>query len=587
MKNNLLKLGFTLAVSAIPLSSFAAQKAILIGIDGVQYEKMQALDTPNFHRLTIKKTYTGGIAGDYSEQGTSSGPGWSTILTGVWANKHQVISNGSGHASEDFPSIFRRIITAKPNLTQASLVNWSPIHSQFFSNDVDDIAVAKKGLSDTSVTSSTIAEINNGRDFIFAHLDDPDHVGHSDGFSKKYNDSIITADGQLGQILDSVEAAQQDTGDDWLVIVTTDHGREGTTGYSHGAQTASEKTVFIATNKPLNKEFSSTAAGENQGFSGLYNYTAQTSITPTILTHLGIKIENKWKLDGPSLLGDIGVRKLTPGAQHTLSWVSDSSKEANIYRNNQFAGSVAANQQYWQDDTSGDSSGIIDYVVELNNNPTAYRAYSLDINAALNWNTTRAYFFRSDNQYIRYNKTDDKADDNYPRVTTNSNWPGLGDYREKIVASFHKDANTAYFFLNNGDYIAYDINSDKALSGYPKAVDANTWPGLEDYADNIIATLRGNGDDVYFFLDNARYIRYNLKNDHADEGYPQAVNDTTWPGLASHAENITSALRWSDSRAYIFLTGQRYIRYNVSQNRADSGYPATTNNSTWPGMMNP
>ena len=35
----------------------------------------------------------------------------------------------------------------------------------------------------------------------------------------------------------------------------------------------------------------------------------------------------------------------------------------------------------------------------------------------------------------------------------------------------------AYFF-KGGQYIRYDIKADRADPGYPKAVDAGTWPGL-------------------------------------------------------------------------------------------------------------
>ena len=37
--------------------------------------------------------YAGGQIGQVTQQPTVSGPGWSTILTGVWANRHNVTDN--------------------------------------------------------------------------------------------------------------------------------------------------------------------------------------------------------------------------------------------------------------------------------------------------------------------------------------------------------------------------------------------------------------------------------------------------------------------------------------------------------------
>lgn len=47
----------------------ADNKVLLIGVDGVQYEKLSTVNTPNFDRLHIQKAWTGGITGDITEQG--------------------------------------------------------------------------------------------------------------------------------------------------------------------------------------------------------------------------------------------------------------------------------------------------------------------------------------------------------------------------------------------------------------------------------------------------------------------------------------------------------------------------------------
>ena len=564
-------------------SVLAANKAVLLGIDGVQWEKVQALDTPNFDRLNINKAYTGGMKGYDNEQLTSSGPGWATILTGVWVNKHNVDTNSAGLANADFPSIFKRINNANPVLTQASLVHWSPINTQFFTDDIANVERVESGISDADVTSATISEINKGTDFVFAHLDDPDHHGHSTCFGSAYNKSIITADQQLGEILDAIEVAEKQSGDNWLLMVTTDHGRDSL-GCGHGAQKLNQKTIFIGSNEPVNAELTEKLVGANNDFSGLYGYAAQTSIVPTLLTHLGIKVEQEWKLDGPSLIGELGVRKLVASTDGYLQWINESDDDIRIYRNDILVDVLSAQNNSWQDNANT-RLGTVDYVLASNANPVAFRHNVMDVNAGLSWNLSRGYFFRSDTQYVRYNKVLDKAEDGYPRAVNESNWPGLGAYRENLVASFHKDSDTAYFFTHDGQYLSYDLNTDSVRDGYPKAVDETTWSGLGAYADNIVATLRWKGSKVYFFLEDGHYLRYDLVNDSVDSGYPKPINDSTWPGLGAYAQQITAAIYWDDTRAYFFLDGQRYIRYSIASDRVDSGYPKQTNDSTWPGLL--
>jgi len=567
-----------------PVEKTGDRKVLLIGVDGVQLEELQKVYTPNFDRLTIRKAYTGGITGTDTEQGTSSGPGWSTILTGVWANKHQITSNGSDLANPEFPSIFKRLRNAQPEAKIASVVNWSQPNTVYFRNEVGSNDVTLSGLSDSAVTSKGIELIQQGYDFIFLHIDDPDGAGHSSGFGNAYNESLITTDGYLGQLLNAINLSEHD----WLVLLTTDHGRQPVTGYNHGNQTKEEKTIFIGSNKTLNKEFNSVAENlNNNDFSGLYGHPAQTSLVPTALRYLGVQIEKEWLLDGIPLIDEVGVRKLMPAQSGNadITWFSDEDNSIEVYRNNQFVTQVSSSNQAWSDNSN--AKGIFDYVLVQNNTPASVRLNKSNIEAAVSWDAFRAYFFRDDQKYVRFAKVTDKADDGYPKVTSDDSWPGFGNNAPLLTAAFEKNTSTSYYFFSNGQYIRYNNTLDKADSGYPKPTDNSTWPGLGAYAQNITAALRWNNDKVYFFLNDGQYIRYDLSNDQVDAGYPQAINNDSWPGLGAYANDITAAVKWNNSTAYIFLTGQRYIRYSISDDQADAGYPVKINNSNWSGLMKP
>ncbi|UTW47811.1 alkaline phosphatase family protein [Bacterioplanoides sp. SCSIO 12839] len=567
-----------------PVDKSGDKKVLLIGLDGVQLEQMQQIATPNMDRLIVRKAYTGGITGTPSEQGTSSGPGWSTILTGVWANKHGVTSNGSGLANPQFPSIFKRLRNELPSAKIASVVNWSQPNTRYFPNDVATNDVTLSGLSDAAVTTKGVELIQSGYDFIFLHIDDPDGAGHGHGFGSQYSESVRTADNQVGQLLDAVDQSPHD----WLVLVTTDHGRQPVSGRNHGDQTKEEKTIFIASNKTLNSEFNTVPSGlNNQDFSNLYAHPAQTSLVPTALRYLGISIDQNWLLDGTPLLGEAGVRKLLPaqGNDFDITWLAEENGNIDIYRNQEFVTQVAATESGWSDDA--ELQGLTDYSLVKNNTPAAIRLNKSNITAAVSWDSTRAYFFRDDSRYIRYAKVLDKADGGFPKTTNNDSWPGFGNQGAGVIAAFEKQLGSSYYFFTNGQYVRYNNTLDRADSGYPKAINNNTWPGLGDYANKITAALRGNGDKVYFFLSDGQYLRFDLNNDQVDAGYPAPVNNNTWPGLGDHAKDIQAAIKWNNDRAYIFLTGQRYIRYDLDADRADAGYPAKVNNTSWEGVLTP
>ena len=102
---------FVVVVAALTLvltcSDIAgAQKSLVIGIDALGSHGLRAADTPNIDRL-IEGTFgggayqgafsphafVGGVLGTATQQPTVSGPGWTSILTGVWTDKHRITGN--------------------------------------------------------------------------------------------------------------------------------------------------------------------------------------------------------------------------------------------------------------------------------------------------------------------------------------------------------------------------------------------------------------------------------------------------------------------------------------------------------------
>lgn len=125
----------------------------------------------------------------------------------------------------------------------------------------------------------------------------------------------------------------------------------------------------------------------------------------------------------------------------------------------------------------------------------------------------------------------------------------------------------AYFFKGN-QYLRYDIKADKTDPGYPRPI-AGAWPGFPaSFNAGVDADLAWNNGKVYFFK-GSQYIRYDVAADRVDPGYPKPIAGI-WRGLWT--DNIDAAMTWPNGKAY-FFKGNQYIRYDIATNKADPGYP--------------
>jgi matrix metalloproteinase-14 (membrane-inserted) len=91
----------------------------------------------------------------------------------------------------------------------------------------------------------------------------------------------------------------------------------------------------------------------------------------------------------------------------------------------------------------------------------------------------------------------------------------------------------------------------------------------------------GNGK-AYFFKGN-QYIRYDIQHDRVDLGYPKPINAQTWPGMI-WTDGIDDAVMWNNNKVF-FFKGNQFIRYDIAADRADPGYPKPIDNITWPGLL--
>lgn len=260
-----------------------SRHVLVVGIDGLRSDGLEAADTPNIDAIAADGTttmyaYAGGEQGTETEQPTLSGPGWATVLTGVYANRHGVTDNEFGGLNiDEYPHFFQRIREVDPQARLSSFVHWIPLRALEAEGDVDEVG------DDRRVIDLAAAELTTqDPTVVFVHLDDVDAAGHSSEYSPvepTYVAAIETVDGLLGELTAAI--SQRPTRDEecWATMIVTDHGGLGNI---HGGQTPEERRVPLILG---GDGVPTRVVDEGPGLS---------VVSPTVLTYLGADIDPDW-----------------------------------------------------------------------------------------------------------------------------------------------------------------------------------------------------------------------------------------------------------------------------------------------------
>ncbi|MGW6864222.1 alkaline phosphatase family protein [Streptomyces sp. NPDC054901] len=231
-------------------------KVLVIGLDGAVLDRVKAADAPHLKGLMAQGLTAHSTLYANPMGATSSGPGWSTIATGVWPDKHGVKDNSfTGKNYTAHPDFLTRIENAKPALNTYAAADWEPITSTdqngpIFSTKVDK-RLSLKGdrdgyrNEDPKIAAAAATELRTGNpDAAVVYLGEIDAAGHSSGAgSQTYLDTVARVDVLVGQLLTAVQQRPTYAQEKWKILVTTDHGHTTTGG--HGGSTIAERGTFV------------------------------------------------------------------------------------------------------------------------------------------------------------------------------------------------------------------------------------------------------------------------------------------------------------------------------------------------------
>ncbi|MFD8984705.1 alkaline phosphatase family protein [Streptomyces sp. NPDC059564] len=244
------------AHTAVAAPTATTDKVLVIGIDGTVLDRVKAANAPNLKGLMAQGLTARSTLYASPMAATSSGPGWSTIATGVWPDKHGVKDNSfTGKNYAAYPDFLTRIENAKPTLNTYAAADWEPITSTdaggpIFSPKVDKRLSLKGdrdgyGSEDPKIAAAASAELQGQNpDAAFVYFGQVDGAGHSYGAaSQQYLDAIARVDVMVGQLLTAVQNRPTYAQENWKVLVTTDHGHTDAGG--HGGSTIQERGTFV------------------------------------------------------------------------------------------------------------------------------------------------------------------------------------------------------------------------------------------------------------------------------------------------------------------------------------------------------
>lgn len=232
------------------------RKVLIISIDGLSGLELKHYVPTQMKKMLAHAKYS---FDGFSDADTGDAASWTTILSGKSSQNHGVEGNdfddshddddeddphghqGSDHAT-GFVTVYQRLLESGRLLKSLSVSPWVDLDQHLFYLSHENGVVE----SDEAAKDKAVDRIKNGdKELAFAVVNfrGVNNAGLANGFTMDaapYKAALDVVDGYLAEIVAAVEARENYAQENWLIIITSNHGGLES---SYGGATFEERKV--------------------------------------------------------------------------------------------------------------------------------------------------------------------------------------------------------------------------------------------------------------------------------------------------------------------------------------------------------